>query len=290
MTSREKRQRVARAVKFARQIGTHARRRRLPRQQYPFMIEVEYAKRLIQMIDAARAGIAPLMHDLAQLRSAAERRDSPEADRVHAIIQHVKDAALTRPQLETVIVAFAQRIATHQRREFAKQVKAGLGVDVQQLGIAVHVTGRKLANFVAENVALIKSLPVTPLDEVERLVTRGFASGARHETMAQEIEQRFEVARSRARLIARDQVGKLNAQMARDSNYEIGVDRWRWRSMRDKAVRPEHQHYDQASQRVPYSYSGQNGPQPPTMPGREVQCRCYDEPVLEDILDELEAV
>lgn len=283
--AQERRERVARRIQLLKHLSRVDPRRRAPRQRFPFALEIEYAKLLTGYVDQLRDRMGALMGALPRLtNSVASRRDAHESDRVHAMIEEIRARVLSREQLSLVVAAYARRVAEHQRKEFARQVRARLGVDVALLGVDVQVAGAKLADFVAENVSLIRSLAATPLDEVERLIARGFASGARHEDLSKEIDGRFDVARSRARLIARDQIGKLNAQMSRDANRQLGLDRWRWRSMRDGAVRPEHAALDRESEIAPFSYSGRR---PRYMPGEEVQCRCYDEPVFDDVLDEL---
>lgn len=266
-------------------------RRRGVRQRYPHLIEVQYASLLVGYVDRIRAALQSLIDLLPQLvHTVSARRDAHESDRIAAIIDDVRRRVLSREQLQLIVSAYGRRVAEHQRGEFARAVKAGLGVDVELLGADLQVRAARLADFTAENVSLIRSLTTTPLDEVERVILRGFVAGDRHETIAKEIEQRFNVARSRARLIARDQVGKLNAQVGRDANKALGLNQFRWRSLRDNAVRPQHAEWDRKSHIAPFSYDGTQGYRPPELPGEAVQCRCYDEAVFDSIYAELDAI
>lgn len=266
-------------------------RQRGVRQRYPHLIEVQYGSLLVGYVDRIRAALQPLIDLLPQLaHTVNERRDAHESDRVAGIIDDVRRRVLSREQMSVVVAAYARRIAEHQRAEFARAVKAALGVDIALLGVEMSARAARLADFTAENVSLIRSLTTTPLDEVERLIVRAFAAGDRHEDIAKEIEHRFNVARSRARLIARDQVGKLNAQVGRDANKSIGLNQFRWRSVRDKSVRPQHQEWDRKSKIAPFSYDGTDGYRPPELPGEAVQCRCYDEAVFDAILAEVDAL
>ncbi len=280
---------VARRIHMLRLQSRVAPRRRGVRQRYPHLIEVQYASLLVGYVDRIESTLRPLMDQLPQLTSSVRvRHDAHESDRVAAIIDDVRRRVLSREQLSVVVSAYARRIGAHVQGEFARQVKAALGVDIALLGVDVQTSAARLADFTAENVSLIRSLTTTPLDEVERLIVRAFAAGDRHEDIAKEIGQRFNVARSRARLIARDQVGKLNAQVGRDANKSIGLNQFRWRSVRDKAVRPQHADWDRKSKDAPFSYDGTQGYRPPELPGQAVQCRCYDEAVFDDIIDEVE--
>lgn len=279
---------VAQRMKLLRLQNRVGARTRMLRQRYPHLVEVQYASLLVGYVDRIEKALDSLLNALPQwAESVRARHDAHESDRVAAMIDDVRRRILTREQLQVVVTAYARRIAEHQRAEFARQVKSALGVDIALLGADVTMTAARLADFTAENVSLIRSLTTTPLDEVERLIVRGFASGERHEVMAKEIAQRFDVARSRARLIARDQVGKLNAQIGRDANKALGLNQFRWRSVRDKAVRPQHAEWDRKSKDEPFSYDGTAGYRPPELPGQAVQCRCYDEAVFDEILDEL---
>jgi SPP1 gp7 family putative phage head morphogenesis protein len=275
---------LARAVSALRGRGQHTSRRRVPRQQFPFVIEVEYAKALLGVVVNMRRAMAPLLSELPGLLQRGDTR------RVHYLIDQLRHhLRVLAPQ---AIAGFARRVAEHQRAQLARQVRAALGVDLEHLGMLAPVRTPHtdaidpLKAFVAENVALIKSLASRPADEVEQIIMRAFGSGQRHEELAVEIEERFKVAESRARLIARDQIGKLNAQVAHAANAELGLNQWRWVSMRDGAVRPHHAQWDQASRAPNPPYDEHR--HPPERPGVEVACRCYEDPVFDDILEELE--
>lgn len=119
---------------------------------------------------------------------------------------------------------------------FARQVKAVVGFDPL---VAEPWLAGQVELFREQNVALIRTIPERYFAEIEGIVGRGLAGGTRPETMAKEIEARYGVSRSRARLIARDQVAKLHCQVDRLRQQQAGVTHYVWRTSQDERVRPD---------------------------------------------------
>ena len=140
------------------------------------------------------------------------------------------------------------------------------------------------------NVRLVSSIPVQLLDQVESAVREGIAAGTHVDGLRRALEERFSVAESRAELIARDQIGKLQGQLAEGRARELGVDTYVWRvsggPRGDGRVRPWHLELDGSKQRfsdppVTNSDGDRNNP------GEDFQCRCTAEPDTEALLDSL---
>ena len=146
-------------------------------------------------------------------------------------------------------------------------------------------TEKLFRSFVDNNVQKITSVSGGALDEMRELVSHGFRSGMPTNKLSKQIEKRFGVAKSRAKLIARDQVGKLQGELNRVRQKEVGVHEYIWRTSQDERVRDSHAALDGQK----FSWN-----QPPSVghPGEDYQCRCYAEPVLETVgtPDEPEAV
>lgn len=268
----------------ARRHGTASPRRRVPLTQPPLLIESDYAARLVAIVDRMREASRHLVADLPLILrtdSAGWRLDDHPGRRARRTMERVRaevDQTTNATALEGLAEGFARRVSTHQRDQIARQARAGLGVDVafRDPRLAEIVPG-----FVHENVSLITSLQGRTLDGIETLITRAVASGTRADAVAAEIEARWGIAERHARLIARDQIGKLNSQITTERHLELGLTVYRWRSMRDPKVRPEHKIRDGQT----YAYNGPGAA--PTRPGLEICCRCLEEPVFDSILDAL---
>ena len=95
------------------------------------------------------------------------------------------------------------------------------------------------------------------------------------------IDERFASMESNAELIARDQVGKLNGQLTEMTHTEMGLSRYRWRGVGDERERSSHVNVEGEifSWDDPPLIDGER-----VHPGQAIQCRCFAEPVMEDLL------
>lgn len=280
-----KAQRTANHVKILRSIGIKNRRGRLPKQVYPKLLEHGYATALTAHVDHARAALTPLLHALpGLLKSTHDERhaDADESKRAAALIEQARRALVQSTQpagVEAIAQQFGKRTQEFNRVQLGRQVKAALGVDVLADNPKVKTA---LDHFVQENAALIKSIPSQVIDQVEGIVNRAFTSGSLHGDVADEIEERFNVGESRARLIARDQIGKLYGQTNAIRQQELGIERFVWRTAGDERVREEHADLD--GEQFDYDDLPDEG-----LPGEPIQCRCYAEPVFDNLRDDVDA-
>lgn len=264
-------------IRRLRQAGIARRRRPMPRQQQPDAIRLEYGKAIIRrMLDPARELVVSRVLPLLPLL--ARRVDRFDAD-VNKTLDEVAEAfwreRFNTRDLEELARMYADRTSTFQAEQLRKQRVAALGVDV----FAAEPNLEPITKaFVTENVALIKSVPNAYFDDIEKLVAREVRAGTRHEDIATKIAERYGVASSKARLIARDQVGKFYGDLNRVRQKALGVERYIWRSVRDNRVRPEHHHLDGKM----FAWD-----KPPSEghPGQPINCRCYPEPDFSDILN-----
>src|SRR5687768_9551770 len=121
----------------------------------------------------------------------------------------------------------AERTSTHQKAQLQKQVRAAFGADV--LGTEPNIAGL-IDGFVEENVALIKSIPRSVVEKTEQAVTRALANATPHPTLAKELVEVAGFGKRRAKLIARDQVGKLLGQVNSARQKSMGVTAFVWRT------------------------------------------------------------
>lgn len=261
------------------------KRRRLPKQLEPRPIALAYFAVLRQLLERARElvqrRLVPRLPAIAAARGdRAIRTDAGSRD-VNKLMDEVADQfyrGLGGRELEALAGSFASRTSEFQRRELNKQLQAAVGVEVPY-------TDRKLRpmidDFVAENVALIKSIPQRFFDQVEQQVISGVREGLRWEDLADKIQQRYNVAESSAKLVARDQVGKFYGELNKVRQEELGVGSYIWRTVSDNRVREEHEARD--GKKFKWEDPPEDG-----HPGIPINCRCYAEPVLDEILAELD--
>jgi SPP1 gp7 family putative phage head morphogenesis protein len=218
----------------------------------------------------------------------------PEIERQRALEISVKDAfgdeiesslATIRLELgrewtqkELVEIARKRGISVAKVNQINKERnwKRVVGIDLVQ---AEPWLADYLGAYALNNAQLISSVGDRYLNEISNIVYQGFTSGTRWEDIAESIAERFGVAESRADLIARDQVNKLNGSITQVRQQALGVDRYTWRTMGDDRVRESHREKDGNI------YSWDDPPNDTGHPSEEINCRCYAEPVIDDLLE-----
>lgn len=160
------------------------------------------------------------------------------------------------------------------------------------------------------NFELIRSLTDAYIQKVNDLVTEGVRNGTRWEDLAPEIKaMESRLSASRARLIARDQVSKLNGELARRRQMDAGVEEYTWSTSGDERVRgnplgrfpksvPSHYLMDGKICRWDdpkvYKLGEEWVPRTAKMsqahPSQDIQCRCVGLPRMDELWQEAKAV
>lgn len=169
-------------------------------------------------------------------------------------------------------------------RIFGRVEKANEAKQKKLIGIKTQIPKKMLANFRKMNVGLIRSLADDQLNQISDILDEGFKSDKRVETIRKEIQERFSVARSKADLLARDQVLKLNADMAQERQRAAGITEYVWSSSSDDSSSDERVREMHAA----LDGTRQSWDDPPETnedgdtnhPGQDYQCRCVAIPVL----------
>lgn len=136
----------------------------------------------------------------------------------------------------------------------------------------------QLKLFASQNAQLITKMVDEELERVSGIIERGLASGTRIEEIQKELKATFGISDRKARLIARDQTAKLNANLTELRQKEIGVEEYVWATSLDERVRPTHRENEGKT----FSWS-----KPPKTghPGFEINCRCQAIAVMNKLLD-----
>ncbi|MGM8939546.1 phage head morphogenesis protein [Psychrobacter glaciei] len=126
---------------------------------------------------------------------------------------------------------------------------------------------------VAANVALINSIPQQYLDRVEQAVMASLQAGTLNATLADELLKIEGVTQNRAKLIARDQLGKINSRLSQVRQQSLGITHYFWSTSQDERVRKRHERWD--GDRIAWDNPTIDG-----HPGQAIQCRCTAIPDL----------
>jgi SPP1 gp7 family putative phage head morphogenesis protein len=264
--------------------------KRLPKLLYPTRIEVAYERALHSYIAFAHARVnvhvKPLLRGLVEHfgRSRADafeprpgfRGTNPDLTTLAEELEKVRieiSEEYSKAELERLARITGKSVEDWNAKQLNGQLKQIIEIDI--FGSEPWLA-RELGAFVADNVNLITSISDEYLGQVERLVATSVRQGVRWDQLADEIDDRYDVSRSRAELIARDQIGKFQGQLTEKRQEELGIDRYRWRTAGDARVRESHEELDGTLQ------YWNDPPKGIGHPGQDYQCRCWAEPVLDD--------
>lgn len=277
-------------LRFRRQIleaSTGRRRRqmrRVPRAAIPKNAEITYRAQLVALArEAANVIRETLLTELDRIEAEAKfNRPDAAAVRIDQVDEEIARV------IGSVRIEFARRFSPQRGTDAArtagatvnahnlgqnnKQFLATVGIELgAEPAIAPH-----LAAFTSENVRLITSIPENLLTNVEGIISRGARRGRRASEMAKEIRERFKVTENRAKLIARDQVSKLNGELTQLRQTSLGIRKYIWRTALDERVRDEHA--EREGREFLWSQPPSDG-----HPGEPINCRCTAEPVIAEL-------
>lgn len=256
-------------------------RKRLPRQAQPNAQRRRYfgilqARILAPMIALVKRRLFPVLGELARQAEGARLDAAGDLD-VNDILDELQDTfteEFTNTELAKMVQPVADDVTEFQRGQLSTQVSAGLGVDVIRSEPFLQPA---VDQFTKENVALIKSIPSEFFSDLEKRLSAAIADGDRPDELQDMIMERYGVSESRAALIARDQVGKFYGNLNETRQKNLGVRAYIWRTSQDNRVREEH------AMREGERYTWDDPPED-GHPGEAINCRCWAEPDLQDVV------
>jgi SPP1 gp7 family putative phage head morphogenesis protein len=236
------------------------------------------------VVEARREyGMAPLDHPLDLSILGVQRNDGRAAARARELAEQARDR-LTTWMNDARASGIAERagraLSDFQREQLVRQMRDALGVDPLLLD---RQLGARMRGWVHENIALIQDLPRSVVSQIEKAVLRTLTGAGDEDALAGLLARRLDVGDSRAEALARDQLGRLYGQLNADRQREAGITHFVWRTMRDLNVRPTHRRREGTI----YAWSGRGAPS--YLPGDEWGCRCWGEPVMDDVLSAIAA-
>ena len=137
--------------------------------------------------------------------------------------------------------------------------------------------GERLRELLAEQVGLIKSIPIEAGQRVHKLTIQGLEDSTRAREFVEEIKHSGDVAESRAMLIARTEVARTASILTQTRAEAAGSTSYVWETARDSTVRPSHRAMQGkvVSWSDPVTLDGMTG-----HAGQFPNCRCWSRPVL----------
>ena len=114
-------------------------------------------------------------------------------------------------------------------------------VPLSRLSLKDQAMDKRVQALIAENVALIKTIPQDCHARIQTMVTRAVAGGQSEASLARDIAKTFGVTERRAGVIARDQTLKATQSIAQTADKEMGITEGVWIHVPGrKSSRPTH--------------------------------------------------
>lgn len=234
---------------------------------------------LTQMAKETRESVIPLYQaETAQKRSALTGDAEP--------IWFNRLAAVTA-MLQRVATDTVNRIlnleAVRHTEAFMTNAKRALGIDLRSV-----VRQEDLADYLqaaaGRNASLITSLGDDTIKRIQQAVYDNSIAGNSVATLRKALADGFGISDRRAKLIARDQTGKLNADLNQIRQTQAGVEEYGFMTSVDERVRASHDAMQGRTCRWsdPTVYKATDGSWRPRSgvggvekhAGQDIQCRC----------------
>lgn len=225
--------------------------------------------------------------------AAAERENNRRKDDAGDLMQAIQKSFQSMgEELERKTSSFGLRkkledLANLTRKlsiqEWKRTVHETLGLDIMDDYYLGEFYRQALQEWIDQNVSLIKSIPQEALSEMHSIVSQGFKTGATLTSIEKEIRNTYHVKRSSAKLLARDQIAKLNGQLTKQQQTDAGVNEYIWSTSGDSRVRETHKKLDGKKFRWddPPVVTPPGKPVRRCHPGEDYQCRCVALPVFD---------
>ncbi|MGD8707076.1 MAG: hypothetical protein PVI88_00145 [Nitrosopumilaceae archaeon] len=294
---------------------------------YPFSVERKYAKWLQSMMqqiiepatEFVRANVGNWIKEYAEMTADAYPGDLRV--NIEDIEKTLKQIYEERgEEVRTLIADFGFQVSGQNIQQWKKFTKKVLGVEFV---ITEPWEIEIIKAWAEDNFTLVKSLSQEYIKKVNTIVSEAVTTGRTagylvKQPTFKEIEQGVfrklkkwnkNYAEYRTRLIARDQVGKLQGQFTQRRQEDAGIDSYFWVTAGDERVRGNPagpwknavpSHYIMSGVLCRWDnvtlYSENNGKtwkkrkakMPKAHPGQEIQCRCSAIPNMIDLVEQVD--
>jgi len=263
--------------------------------KYPHGIEYSYRNDLLALSHKLKLSLkkhmAPIVPKMAaEVTNHLElptgtmvRQDAWQDDLRTAFERIVRD--MGKPVDDTIksMIKYGPMTNQYNKAEWTKLIRSQYGVDPTKENPEAYK--ELMAQWSRNNALLIKDIPTKTMLQIQEKTIEALRVGQTVPDLTKDIydimAERTDVTDSRAKLIARDQVAKLNAQFTQERQQDAGIEGYVWRTVGDERVRDTHDAVDGQF----FSWDNPPGETDGNHPGEDYQCRCWAEPVLPEYLE-----
>jgi SPP1 gp7 family putative phage head morphogenesis protein len=154
-------------------------------------------------------------------------------------------------------------------------------------------TSDLVKDIAKDNAKKITTLAVEYIDQVDAIIVDGFREGRENKTIIEEVKKKIvdvsDSKKANAKLIATDQIQKLNGELDKIRQKANGSTRYIWRTRGNEAVRDDHKRLEGAIfewGKPPITVTSGKRSGERNEPAQDINCKCYAEFIVEDITGE----
>jgi len=252
------------------------------RYTYPIGIERDYSRFLVRrwkiarrsMFEWLRTAYPALLAEAARQLPDSSREDGFSEDVANGVKRQLEFFNGLTPTIETAAKGTALRVSAHNGTQFNRAIRGVLGVDIFQ---AEPWLADITAVFADNNAGLIKSIAESNHSDVAFMIRDAVMQGVRYDDLIGRLSNKYAITERRARLIARDQTSKLNANITQFRSQSVGLRTYQWQTVEDERVRPTHRANNEQI------FSWDKPPAETGHPGHDINCRCLAIPTEEEV-------
>lgn len=247
---------------------------------YPSSAEREYYRLLRAVLRKLKELTLAEMEEI----KGALRQDSTESEK---IIEEIL-ADFIKSGVKTDVMEGVRRIMNSVDKTAKENLRQAFRNCLQ---VDVFIDDTELLNKVTEEwyssqSKLVNSIVSTYTDKLGIVVSNAVQRGSLYKDVKEEIKGIYDVTDNRAKFIARNEIGNLNAITTKTRQEEAGIYCYEWQTSQDERVRDSHAAMDGDI----YYWSGNkvgeiNGlkvyPAPKFHPGMDYNCRCVAIPIID---------
>ncbi len=241
--------------------------------KYPIAHERYYTKMLLQYVKSIFKAYR-LTEERVNVVVGYNHIKYDENDVTDDIIKSIQDAIQSDDIMRGKISGVFGMVDNYNRGEFEQVLKS---MQINAFG-AERWYNEYSRQWIDENLALIKSIREDTLrriqSELREAVSSTLERGVQTKLLANRIRDLSGVTEKRAKLIARDQVGKLNGRLTEYRQRGAGIKEYRWSTSNDSRVREAHA--EREGQIFKWDKPPYDG-----HPGQPINCRCVALPVID---------
>lgn len=247
--------------------------------QYPNSAERDYYRVLRAIVRELRKYTNELLPSI----KPALKQDAESDDIISEVTARFNNSRVREAALNEVrrIMGSVDNIA---KQNMNKAFKNCLGVDVFMRN--TELLEKITSEWYASQSQLINSIVSTYTDKLGTIISNAVQRGSLYKDVYADVKHLYDITDNRAKFIARNEIGNLNAITTKTRQQEAGISCYEWLTSRDERVRASHAAMDGNLYYWHRSTPGEiNGrkvfPTPNLQPGMDYNCRCVAIPIID---------